>query len=187
MRRERGFGLRVRIYVTAEDITMEIRQILAPTDFSESSKQAVAYAYELAQTFGAKLLLLHVVELPVYPVEVFLPSAEGTTLFDDLERQAHLDLAQLLPEAEDGTVEVRCQAVAGTPSYKIIEIAEAEKVDLIVIATHGRSGLSHLFMGSVAERVVRTAPCPVMTIRPMVVTAEHGHAPMLRGPHSIAG
>jgi nucleotide-binding universal stress UspA family protein len=147
-------------------MTMEIRQILAPTDFSEYSKQAVAYAYELAQTFGAKLLLLHVVELPVYPVEVFLPSTEGTTLFDDLERQAQLDLAQLLPKTQDGTGEVRCQAVAGTPYYKIIEVAGAEKVDLIVMATHGRTGLCHLVMGSVAERVVRTAPCPVLTIRP---------------------
>jgi universal stress protein A len=147
-------------------MTMEIRQILAPTDFSEYSKQAVAYAYELAQTFGAKLLLLHVVELPVYPVEVFLPSTEGTTLFDDLERQAQLDLAQLLPKTQDGTGEVRCQAAAGTPYYKIIEVAGAEKVDLIVMATHGRTGLCHLVMGSVAERVVRTAPCPVLTIRP---------------------
>ena len=145
---------------------MEIRQILAPTDFSESSKQAVAYAYELAQTFGAKLLLLHVVELPVYPVEIFLPSAEGTTLLDDLEHQARLDLAQLLPKAEDGKVEVMCQTVVGTPYYKIIEVADAEKVDLIVMATHGRTGLSHLVMGSVAERVVRMAPCPVLTIRP---------------------
>ncbi|MGH8067093.1 MAG: universal stress protein [Candidatus Entotheonellia bacterium] len=150
---------------------MEIRQILAPTDFSEFSKQAVTCAYELAQTFGAKLILLHVVELPVYPVEVFLPSTEGTTLFDDLERQAQLDLAQLLPAAPDGAVEVRCQAVAGTPYYKIIQVAEAEKVDLIVMATHGRTGFSHLFMGSVAERVVRTAPCPVLTIRPTGGTA----------------
>ena len=68
---------------------MEIRRILAPTDFSEYSKQAVTYAYELAQTFSARLLLLHVVELPVYP-GAFLPSAEGTTLLDDLERQARL-------------------------------------------------------------------------------------------------
>jgi nucleotide-binding universal stress UspA family protein len=150
---------------------MEIRQILAPTDFSDSSKQAVAYAYELAQTFGAKLLLLHVIELPVYPVEAFLPSGEGTTLFDDLERQAHLDLAQLVPKAQDAPVEVRCQVVVGTPYYKIIEVAGAENVDLTVMATHGRTGLSHLMMGSVAERVVRMAPCPVLTIRPAGRTA----------------
>jgi nucleotide-binding universal stress UspA family protein len=145
---------------------MEMRQILAPTDFSEYSKQAVVSAYELAQTLGAKLILLHVVELPVYPVERFLPSAGGTTLLEDLEHQARLDLARILPKAEDGTVEVRCQTVVGTPYYKIIEVANAEKVDLIVMATHGRTGFSHLVMGSVAERVVRMAPCPVLTIRP---------------------
>ena len=100
MKRAVGFCLKASIPVTAEDITVDIRRILAPTDFSESSKQAVAYAYELAQTFSARLLLLHVVELPVYPVEAFLPSAEGTTLLDDLEHQARLELAQLLPKAE---------------------------------------------------------------------------------------
>jgi len=145
---------------------MEIRQILAPTDFSEYSKQAIVSAYELAQTFGAKLILLHVVELPVYPVEAFLPSAVGTTLLDDLERQARLHLAQLLPKAEHAKVEVMCLIAVGTPYYKIIEVANAKKVDLIVMATHGRTGLSHLVMGSVAERVLRMAPCPVLTIRP---------------------
>jgi universal stress protein A len=150
---------------------MEIHQILAPTDFSELSKQAVARAYELAQTFGAKLVLLHVVELPAYPVEVFLPSAEGTTLLDDLERQARLDLAQLLPQAQNAKVEIACQTVVGTPYLKILEVAAAERVDLIVIATHGRTGLSHLVVGSVAERVVRMAPCPVLTIRPAAATA----------------
>ncbi|HEX9871517.1 MAG TPA: universal stress protein [Candidatus Tectomicrobia bacterium] len=159
------------MHVTAEDITMEIRQILAPTDFSESSKQAVAYAYEWAQTFGAKLLLLHVVELLVYPVEIFLVSEEGTTLLDDLERQARLDLAELVPKSLDGTVEVLCQTVVGTPYLRIVEVAAAEKVDLIVMSTHGRTGLSHLVMGSVAERVVRMAPCPVLTIRPTAAAA----------------
>ena len=111
-------------------------------------------------------LLLNVVELPVYPVEAFLPSTDGTTLLDNLEHQARLDLAQLLPKGENARVEVMCQAVPGTSYYKIVEVAEAAKVDLIVMATHGRTGFSHLFMGSVAERVVRTAPCPVLTIRP---------------------
>jgi nucleotide-binding universal stress UspA family protein len=150
---------------------MDIRQILAPVDFSEFSKQAAESALALAQTFGAKLLLLHVVELPVYPIEGFVPSSMGTTLLEDLERQASLDLAQLLPETQHATVEVIRQVVVGTAYHKIIEVAEAEKVDLIVMATHGRTGLSHLVMGSVAERVVRTAPCPVLTIRPLATTA----------------
>jgi nucleotide-binding universal stress UspA family protein len=158
-------------------MTLDIRQILAPTDFSECSKQAVTYAYELAQSFGAKLILLHVVELPVYPVEAFLPYTGGTALLDDLEHQARLDLAQLLPKDEDGRVEVICLAVPGTPYYKIIEVAQAAKIDLIVMATHGRTGLSHLVMGSVAERVVRMAPCPVLSIRPTPASTEHGHIP----------
>jgi universal stress protein A len=171
MRRDVSFCLKASIHLTAEDISMKIRQILAPTDFSKFSKQGIQCAYELAQTFGAKLLLLHVIELQAYPVEIFLPSAEGTTLLDDLERQARLDLDQLLPKARDVKVEVTCQAVVGTPYHKIVEVAAAERVDLIVMATHGRTGLSHLFVGSVAERVVRTAPCPVLTIRPAAATA----------------
>jgi universal stress protein A len=157
--------------VIEEGSTMEIRQILAPTDFSEFSRQAIDYAFELAQTFGAKLLLLHVIELPAYPIEGFVPPSIGTTLSEDLERQASLDLAQVLPKAQDTKVEVIRLVVVGTPYRKIVEVAEEEKLDLIVMATHGRTGLSHLVMGSVAERVVRMAPCPVLTIRPTAATA----------------
>ncbi|HXH14080.1 MAG TPA: universal stress protein [Alphaproteobacteria bacterium] len=144
---------------------MEIRQILAPTDFSEYSKEAVAYAFELAQKFGAKLLLLHVIEMPAYPVEGFVPPSIGSTLIEDLERQAWADLAQVLSEAQNDKVALTRQVVVGIPYRKIVEVAAAEKVDLIVMATHGRTGLGHLLIGSVAERVVRTAPCPVLTIR----------------------
>lgn len=165
---------------------MQISQILAPTDFSACSKQAVACAYELAQAFRAKLVLLYVVEdLPSYIG--FIPPAGAAMLLKNLERQACLDLAEVLPEAEAAEVEVTRQVVVGSPSHEIVKVAAAENVDLIVIATHGRTGFSHLVMGSVAERVVRTAPCPVMTIGPMAVTAEHGHAPVLRGSDSMAG
>lgn len=146
---------------------MEIHRILAPTHFSEYSQQAVAYARELAQRFGATLMLLHVVELPPYPLEWLPPSRLGGTLLEDLEQQATSDLAQVLPDARGAAVEVTRRAVVGIPYRKIVEVAEAENVDLIVMATHGRTGLSHLIMGSVAERVVRTAPCPVLTIRPI--------------------
>jgi universal stress protein A len=168
MRREVSCA-KASIQVTAEDITMEIRQILAPTDFSEFSKQAVACADELAQTFGATLVLLHVVELPPYPIEGLPPSHLGGTLLEDLEQQATSDLAQVL--AKEAAVKVVRRVVIGIPYRKIVEVAEAEKIDLIVMVTHGRTGFSHLFMGSVAERVVRTAPCPVLTIHPTGGTA----------------
>ena len=143
---------------------MEFHHILVPTDFSEYSKQAIQYARDLAQTFGATLVLLHVVEIPPYPIEGLPPSSLGGTLLDDLEQQATSDLAQVL--AKEAEVQVVRRVVIGIPYRKIVEVAEADKVDLIVMATHGRTGFSHLFMGSVAERVVRTAPCPVLTIRP---------------------
>jgi nucleotide-binding universal stress UspA family protein len=144
---------------------MEIRQILAPTDFSESSKQAVTYAYALAQKFGARLLLLHIVqELP--PYIGYIPPAGAATVLEHVQGQARLDLAELVPNVKGVPVEVTCQAVIGTPYVKIVEIAQEEKANLIVMATHGRTGFRHFIMGSVAERVVRTAPCSVLTIRP---------------------
>jgi nucleotide-binding universal stress UspA family protein len=149
-----------------EEITMEIRHILAPTDFSAFSKQAVEYAFELALKFGARLSLLHAIEMPAYPVEGYVPPGSEGGLLEDLERNAGLELANLLPEAERSGVEVARHVVVGPPYRKVLETAAAEKVDLIVMATHGRTGLSHLLMGSVTERVVRLAPCPVLTMRP---------------------
>jgi universal stress protein A len=150
---------------------MDMHHILAPTDFSEFSKQAIRCGFELAQKFGAKLSLLHVVELPAFPIEGLAPSKTGATLLEDLERQASLELGQVLPEAAGTAVEVNRLVVVGTPYRKIVEVGEAVKANLIVMATHGRTGLSHLVMGSVAERVVRSASCPVLTIRPTVTTA----------------
>ena len=145
---------------------MQFRHILAPTDFSEYSKKAVASALELATQFGARLTILHVVEPPPYPVEGYVPPSVSTTFLEDLERQATQDLAQFVPEAETSGLAVARLVVVGTPYRKIIETAEAQQVDLIVMATAGRTGFSHLLLGSIAERVVRTATCPVLTIRP---------------------
>jgi nucleotide-binding universal stress UspA family protein len=139
-------------------MAMEIHHILAPTDFSVYANQAVTSAFELAQVCGAKLSLLHVIEVPVYAIEVALPLA-------DLEQEARQSLARLLPEAAAAHVEVTRLVELGIPYHKILEVARAEHVDLIVMATHGRTGLGHLVLGSVAERIVRLAPCPVLTIR----------------------
>jgi nucleotide-binding universal stress UspA family protein len=151
---------------------MEIRHILAPVDFSDYSKRAVEMARDLAKAFGAKLSLLHVIEPPPYPIEGYAPAGVEAALMDELERQATQELAQLLPAAETAGVEVARHVVIGSPYRKIIETAEAERVDFIVMATAGRTGVSRLVMGSVAERVVRTAPCPVLTIRPQGESAQ---------------
>jgi nucleotide-binding universal stress UspA family protein len=143
---------------------MQIRQILVPTDFSAPSKQAIAYAFELAQICGATLVLLHVIEeLP--PYIGFLPPEETPKALEELADRARRDLARVVPQAQDSKVEVTCQAAVGAPAPKIIEVAQEMNADMIVIATHGRTGFRHFVMGSVAEHVVRTAPCPVLTIR----------------------
>ena len=85
---------------------------------------------------------------------------------EDLERDTRRELALLVPEAEAAHVDVTRLVELGVPYQRILETAKVEQVDLIVMATHGRAGLGHLVIGSVAERVVRLAPCPVLTIRP---------------------
>jgi universal stress protein A len=147
---------------------MEIRHLLVPTDFSEGSKQALENALGLAQTFGAKPTLLHVVELPSYLTDAHTPVHLSLAICDAMQGSAQRELAHLLPEGRGAAVEVAHQVALGVPRQKILETAVAEQVEWIVMATHGRTGLSHLLMGSVAERVVRTAPCPVRTIRPVV-------------------
>jgi len=144
---------------------MDVRHLLVPTDFSEGSKQAFAYALEVARTCGAKLTLLHVVELPSYLTDGHTPAHVTTALRDHMQGSAQQQLARLLPEGAGTPVEIARQVAVGVPHQKILEIAAAEQVDWIVMATHGRTGLSHLVMGSVAERVVRKASCPVLTVR----------------------
>jgi nucleotide-binding universal stress UspA family protein len=138
---------------------MDIHHILAPIDFSAPATQAVTAAFELAQAFRAKLSLLHVIEVPVYAIEVALP-------LEALEQDARRQLELLAPGAAAAHVEVTRLVDIGVPYQKIVETATAEGADLIVMATRGRTGLSHLLLGSVAEHVVRLAPCPVLTIRP---------------------
>jgi universal stress protein A len=145
---------------------MDVRHLLVPTDFSEGSKQAFEYALEVARTCGAKLTLLHVVELPSYLIDGHTPAHTTTALCDYMQESAQQELARLLPEGAGTPVEIAHQVAVGVPHQKILETAAAEQVDWIVMATHGRTGLSHLVMGSVAERVVRTAPCPVLTLCP---------------------
>jgi len=144
---------------------MEIRHLLVPTDFSEASQQALAYAVGVARACGAKLTLLHVVELPSYVTDGHAPAHQSTALRDELRAAAHRELARLLPEGAGILVEIARQVVVGVPHQQIVETAVAARADWIVMATHGRTGLSHLVMGSVAERVLRTAPCPVLTLR----------------------
>lgn len=144
---------------------MKIRSILVPVDFSAESEKALAYAVPFARQFGAKLTIVHVVEPTATPD--FLTSFPLVIEKDKLmtESKSHLDriVSDLAIDRKliDGTL-VRY----GRSFYEITEAARSLKSDLIIISTHGYSGLKHALLGSTAERVVQHAPCPVLVVRP---------------------
>jgi len=142
------------------------KRILVPIDFSEPSDAALDHARTLATRFGASLHLLHVAEDPYrafYSAEVFVPEIEG--LRDSILEDATRRMKDRLRATERDEGAVTVSAIIGTPAGSIVEYAGGNDIDLIVMGTHGRGGMSHLFVGSVAERVVRMAPCPVLTVR----------------------
>jgi universal stress protein A len=146
---------------------LPIKKIFCPTDFSEPSYKALKEANDLAKHFNAEIVLIHVLQpLIMYPVAVGAPTILKTQLSDEAQRDhiAQRSLELILKEKIDGSVKSRSILAGGSPAEKIVYHAKEEKVDLIVIGTHGFTGWRHLVMGSVAEKVVRHADCPVLTI-----------------------
>jgi nucleotide-binding universal stress UspA family protein len=145
---------------------VSLKTILVATDFSEPSEVAVRYGRALADAFGATLHVLHVV-----PDAMALPwaaMADGLAMADvqrQWERDAHERLHELVPEEEHAAMRLQVVTRAGDPVRQITQYAAEKAVDLVVMGTHGRGPVAHMLMGSVAERVVRTAPCPVLTVR----------------------
>ena len=144
-------------------------KILTPTDFSDDSKLALGYAVELAQKFSAEIVVVHV-DQPLAPVMVseLNPGLDVNTMNRIAEEQRLLalrELDQTTARLREQGLKARSLMRVGAPFLEIINTAASENADLIVMGTHGRSGLAHVLMGSVAERVVRKAPCPVLTIR----------------------
>jgi nucleotide-binding universal stress UspA family protein len=144
-----------------------ITHILVATDFSPASEAALAWARDLAQQYAARLSLLHVVTDPratgVLTSEVYVPPDPEAR--ERLVREARERLERALPADERNRFGVTIEPRVGDVAETILETAREQKVDLIVMGTHGRHGLAHLLLGSVAERVLRDAPCPVLTAR----------------------
>ena len=142
-----------------------ITHILVPADFSPASDAALAWARDLAQQYGAHVSLLHVVTDPravgMWTPEVYVPANAETQ--ERLLREARERLERALPADERSRFAVTIDARLGDVAENILEAAREQKVDLIVMGTHGRHGLAHLILGSVAERVLRDATCPVLT------------------------
>jgi nucleotide-binding universal stress UspA family protein len=144
-------------------------RILAPTDFSEDSNHALGYAIELAQKFAAEIIVIHV-DQPLSPVIIgdLSPGLDMGTVNQIAEEQrlgALKELDKLTGRIRESGLKARSLMRVGAPFLEIINAAQSENADLIVMGTHGRSGLAHVLIGSVSERVVNKAPCPVLTIR----------------------
>jgi nucleotide-binding universal stress UspA family protein len=146
---------------------IRIRNILAPTDFSAPSLHACKYAKELASRFQAHVHLITVVEstVPLVPEAGLLFSHQADKLLEQ-QKAARTALEKFAADPMFGDQRPRLHVLAGNPHKELLEFAKNHEIDLIVVGTHGRSGLSHLLMGSVAEKIVRLASCPVLTVRP---------------------
>ena len=142
--------------------TTLVRKILSATDFSESALKAQDYAVFLAQAYEAKLQVVHVSERPLW----FRPSAPASLHLEQAREEAALQLVQLEKHlVESGLAGAQCRLVLGIPSEQINAQAREMAADLVVVGTHGRTGLDHILLGSTAERVVKGAPCPVVVAR----------------------
>jgi universal stress protein A len=147
-------------------MSANIRSILAPTDFSPSSERAVEYAAALAAAVGASVHLIHILESLISVVKPWEALATETAAHHErLYLEGRSKLAALAARVERLGSHATSEVRSGTPATEIVKAAVDYGADLIVMATHGRSGLPHLLLGSVAEEVMRQAPCPVLTVR----------------------
>lgn len=147
-------------------MTIQLRKLLVPTDFSPYSAAAKSYACELAVKFGAELHLLHTLEhhyslTPEFGLGFAMPMQ-----ISESKAAAEKALSEFLDSGWSKSGKVICRVLEGSPKVEIVRYAREENIDLIVISTHGRTGLSQMLVGSVAESVVRTSSCPVLTVRP---------------------
>lgn len=142
-----------------------IKKILIPIDFSDYSKAALKYSVSFAKVFNAELILIYVVEPVIYPPDFSMGQVALPTVDLDLNTRAKEELDKLVKTEINSTLKARTTVRTGKPFVEIIECAKEEDIDLIIIATHGHSGVEHILFGSTAEKVVRKAPCPVLTLR----------------------
>jgi nucleotide-binding universal stress UspA family protein len=149
---------------------IDLRRILVPVDFSPHSEQALKYGVALAERFGAELYLVHVFQdLAVYQTEVVSGAPPLLPPIEQLTASTRGEFDRLVRDKNLARLPLHTEIVEGSPVEEIVDYAREKDIDLVVIGTHGRGWLAHVLLGSVAEKVVRKAPCPVLTVR----LAEH--------------
>ncbi|HOX39533.1 MAG TPA: universal stress protein [Candidatus Brocadiia bacterium] len=140
---------------------IRINKILMPTDFSDNAGVAIPYALEIARRYNAELHIVTVLDTRTF--DTFACPIPGDFL-SAATQEADKYLTQLVSSIDTQGVAVKAVSLAGVPFVEIIGYARQESVDLIIVATHGRSGITHAILGSVTEKIVRKAPCPVLTV-----------------------
>jgi nucleotide-binding universal stress UspA family protein len=153
----------------AKRTPIKLQRILVPIDFSVHSKNALKYATSFAQQFKASIDLIYVVEPTIYPADFSFGQIGFPNVEEELRVHGNEELDNLIKKEIGEKVVSRKVVRTGKPFYEINQYAQEEDIDLIVIATHGHSGMEHILFGSTAEKVVRKAPCPVLVVR----TGEH--------------
>lgn len=145
---------------------LPIKKIVCPTDFSEPAYQGLKTAVELAEHFGAELIVVNAVSpVPIVPGAAAPTGYHIPTVMTEMQTFAENAMDELVSDKIPDAVRVKSHVVQGKPADEIAKLAKEEKSDLIVIATHGESGWQKFLFGSVTEKVVRLAPCPVLTVR----------------------
>ncbi|MEE9605694.1 MAG: universal stress protein [Candidatus Scalindua sp.] len=142
---------------------INLKKILCPIDHSDGSKEALKYAVSFAMKNEAKLYLLHIIDIRSFDESIDTMAAQIPN--DETIKQLKTKLLECIPEEIRSDLQIEALVVQGIPFAEIISIAKTNKVDMIVMGTHGRTGLAHIMIGSVSEKVVRKAHCPVLTVR----------------------
>jgi nucleotide-binding universal stress UspA family protein len=150
---------------TPKSATIALRKILVPIDFSEYSKKALHYAIPFAQQFHAKILLLYVVEPTIYPADFSFGQIGMPNVENELRVKGEQELQDLITNEIKGVVPAEGLVKVGLPFVEVVSYAKEEGIDLIIVATHGHTGVEHVLFGSTAEKIVRKAPCPVLVVR----------------------
>ncbi|MBM4333132.1 MAG: universal stress protein [Deltaproteobacteria bacterium] len=145
----------------------DIKKILFATDFSENSKWALTYALSIAEKYGARLYVLHVIQQPSYPLGMYAEiSFDAMDKFNrNISEVTEKEMKHLCEIELKGFTNYESIIINGIPFMEIIRYAKEKEANLIVVGTHGRTGLDHVLFGSTAEKVVRKAPCPVLSVR----------------------
>lgn len=144
---------------------ISIKKILFPTDFSENSNHASDYAVDLAQKLGARLYILHVIHELIDTTGFYIPNISLDQLQKDLEQGAEEMMNKFCREKMGDFRDYESASVIGLPYIEILNMAKEKGIDIIVMGTHGRTGIDRVLFGSTAEKVVKKAPCPVLTVR----------------------